>query len=191
MTGTFRKMTSPPYSQQQQQIAGQEQGIASQQQNLGQTLEQPIVTGQLPPGGQATVDLALKNALDTIKGRFASLGLSGSSMEADAVANAQEQSAVNQFSIEQALASLGLSATGQATGALGSADSTFSNLANQQVAQDAALEKAIAGFAGAAVGGRGGSPGVPGAGAGAAAAGEGSDAIGTMLATLGIDIVGA
>ena len=111
-------------------------------------------------------------------------------MEADAVANAQEQSAVNQFSIEQALASLGLSATGQATGALGAADSTFSNLANQQVASDAALEQAIASFAGAAA--RGGpGPGSPGTGAGLAAAGAGSDPLGTLAAGLGFDFVGA
>lgn len=188
MTGTWRKITTPPEQQQLTQVAQQQQALAGTEQQQGQTLIDSLIKGQLPPGQQASVDLALNNALAGVRGRFASLGLPGSSMEQEAVAYQQLQSAANAAEIERAMAQLGVSLESGAGSALGGASQTFQDIAQNQSEFDKALNSAISGFTGAlgrgtvssALGGVGG-----GGGGGAAAgttAGAASDAAGTGLA---------
>ena len=51
--------------------------------------------GPLPPGLAASVDQQMQQAIAQIKGKYASLGMSGSTAEADEIANAQNQSMIN------------------------------------------------------------------------------------------------
>jgi hypothetical protein len=139
-----------PQSQQQQQLAQQEQQLAQQQQQIGTELQQPLLTGQLPPGQQEVVAKALQDAISTIKGRYASLGLTGSTMEADAIANAQNQSTVAAAGIEQTMAQTGTQAVSNATQALQLEAQVYNTIMNAQIQQDQQLGNAISGFANAA-----------------------------------------
>jgi hypothetical protein len=88
-------------------------------------------TGTLPAGGQAAVQQNLQQTTEQIKGQFAALGMSGSTAEESALANAQQQSLINQFTIagqlgsqetQQALA-LGQLGNAQTSNALGGVQS--------------------------------------------------------------------
>jgi hypothetical protein len=130
-------------------IAGQAGQIAGQQEAYGTTLQQPLVTGQLPPGAQQEVTNALNDAISQTKSRYASLGLTGSTMEADAIANMQKQSQALTFQIAQQMAQTGGAAITQAANALGIQDQVYAQLMNAQVSQDNALQSAIARMASA------------------------------------------
>lgn len=142
-----------PQEAQLNQLAGQESALAAQQNNLGTTLTDPLVTGKLPSGAQQEVTNALNDAISTTKARYANLGLSGSTMEADAISNIQNQSTALTFQIAQNMATTGQAALTGAANALGLEDQVYTALMGAQVAQDTALKNAIAAFAGAAASG--------------------------------------
>lgn len=133
-------------------IAKQAQGLGASQQAYGTSLEQPLATGVLPAPQQAQVDQALESANAVTKSKFANLGLSGSTMEAEALAQNQQNSLAVQATIETQMAQTGQAAIGDAVSALGIQDSTIGQIMNAQVAQDTALQQSIGQFA-AAVGG--------------------------------------
>jgi len=131
--------------QQAQQL--QQQGI-----NLNtsaNTLMDPLTSGVLPPGQQAALDAATRDAITTTKSKYAGMGLSGSTMEADAVSNVQVQANAQKVQIEQQMYQSGLQAAQQATQALGLEASLYNDILGYQMQNDQALMKAIAGFAGA------------------------------------------
>lgn len=146
---------TPPGSDALNTLAQQESAFGAQQNATGQTLTQPLVTGQLPPGQEQSVQNAINDAISTTKARYASLGLTGSTMEADAISNIQNQATGVRATIEEQMAQTGLSASSQASGAFGLQGTIYSQLMQAQIAQDTALQSAIAQFASAAAIGTG------------------------------------
>jgi hypothetical protein len=128
--------------------------------NQGQQLSSYLTTGTLPPGISAGLDQAYNSAVATIKSQFAARGQSGSSSEADSLANlaftkesqgasiatnllsqgVTEQQFASQ--VYQQLLSQGLSASEYSS-------QLYTDLMNQQIAQDTALSNSIANFSGA------------------------------------------
>lgn len=96
-------------------------------------------TGNLPAGAEQFVLNAQKDEEARIRGEYASLGLSGSTMEAQDLSAASERAAAQRFQIASTVTSQGLTAAGAAGG-------EFANIANQQLAQDQRLQEAIAAF---------------------------------------------
>ncbi len=138
-----------PGSQDLKALAQQEATLASGQQAYGQQLQQPLLTGVLPPGQQQAVTNALNDAIATIKGRYGSLGLSGSSMEAEAIANAKNRSVEAAGQIEQQMAQTGTQAISSATANLGLEEQIYNTLLNATIQQDQALGNSISRFASA------------------------------------------
>jgi hypothetical protein len=146
----LNKSSGVPYLQSQQNLIGQEQAVAQQQQAYGTALQQPLLTGQLPPGQQEAVAKGLQDAISTIKGRYAALDLTGSSMEADAIANAQNQAVIASTQIEQQMAQTGQGAIQSATQALNLEAGVYNTIMNAVLQQDQNLANAVSGFANAA-----------------------------------------
>jgi hypothetical protein len=146
----LNKSQGVPYLGQQQGIAAQQARLAGQQQRYGTALEQPLLTGVLPAGQQEAVAKGLQDAISTIKGRYAAMGLTGSTMEADAIANAQNQAVIAATNIEQQMAQTGQGAITSAAQALGAEASTYNTIMNAVLQQDQNLANAISGFANAA-----------------------------------------
>lgn len=113
--------------------------------NAANALIPDEATGTLPPGAQASVTNALNADIASIQSRYASLGMSGSSAEAQDIANAQNQSAALQFSLAQQATTTGLTA-------LGLTNSVYTQLLQDQLTRQQDLQNAFANFA-AAVGG--------------------------------------
>jgi len=131
-------------------LAGTAQSTAAADRQLQKTLTDPLVTGNLPPDAQQAVNNALNDAIATTKARYAQLGLSGSTMEQDAINAVKNQTTALTFQIAQQMANTGLQAGQQGLNALGLQDQIFNQLMNAQIAQDTALQNAIAQFASAA-----------------------------------------
>ena len=132
-----------------QGVANQAATQGNQQYALGQQLQNPELTGQLPAGAQQEVNNALHDAETSIKARYASLGLSGSTEEQQALTAAQQQSTAMQFTIAQQMAQQGQAAVNSATADLGLQEQVYSAIMNATLQQDANLSNAISGFASA------------------------------------------
>lgn len=152
----LKQLISPakiPQQQNLQNLQGTESQFAAQQNQLGTTLTNPLVTGQLPQGAEQAVSNAIQDAITQTKSRYANLGLSGSTAETDAIANIQNQGTAQRFAIAEQMAQTGLNATSQAANTFGLQDQVFTALMNAQVQQDTALQQSLARFAAAAAGG--------------------------------------
>ena len=108
-------------------------------------LTQGALNNALPPEAQAQLDQAQNSAMQQIRSKYAQMGLSGSSMEAQAQAGVNEAMASQGYSIMQQLMSQGLSAAQAANAAL-------TQIMNANVTQSAATSGAIGNFAGALAG---------------------------------------
>jgi hypothetical protein len=146
----LNKSSGVPYLSEQQNLIGAQQALAQQQGAYGTALQQPLLTGQLPPGQQAAVAKGLQDAISTIKGRYDALNLTGSSMEADAIANAKNTAVLAGVQIEQQMAQTGQSAIQSATQALGMEAGVYNTIMNAVLQQDQNLANAVSGFANAA-----------------------------------------
>lgn len=102
-------------------LVAQGKGLAG----TGATLLDPLISGRLPPGAQSQVDLSTQNAINAIKAKYGSLGLSGSTMEADSIGNVLQEKSAQQFSIAEQMANQALQAMGLSTGAYGGAASAL------------------------------------------------------------------
>ncbi len=155
-----------PGSENLNALAQQEAGLASSQAKYGTALQQPLITGVLPPGQQQAVTNAVNDAITTIKGRYGALGLSGSSMEAEAIANVKNRSVEIAGKLEQEMAQTGQAAISSATANLGLESNIYDTLLNATIQQDQQLGNAISRFAtavgtGSAIkGGQGGITGI-------------------------------
>ena len=89
--------------------------IANQQQAQGTQLQSYLQTGTLPPGLQAGIDQQVQSAIATIKSRYASMGMSGSSAEQQDIANAQAQGQAAAAQQAEQLLSTGINETGMAS----------------------------------------------------------------------------
>lgn len=90
----------------------QVQQAAQQAQQTGTQLSSYLETGTLPPQIQASVDQATKDGITAIKARFAQMGVApGSSQERQAIAQLQQNAAVQGGQLASQLLSQGLSQT--------------------------------------------------------------------------------
>lgn len=112
----------------------------------GTPLLNSLKTGALPPGGQASLDQGTSAAKATVRNRFAGMGLSGSSQEADALASVDQAAAASKYNELLKSAELGLRETGQA-------NELYKTILTTQLSQDQATQQAIARLAAALAGG--------------------------------------
>jgi hypothetical protein len=136
-------------------VAGQAANAAGNANAYAGTLESPLTTGVLPQGAQEQVTQALNDSITSIKSKYASLGLTGSTAEQAAISEAQSQSQQMTFTIAQQMAQTGIQAGNQATADLGLEGTIYNDLTQAQISQDTALQNAIASFTGAIGGGVG------------------------------------
>lgn len=145
--GMFGGSKDIPFKDELTGVAGQAGGAAGSLMGTGTALTQGLLTGKLPAGAQALIDQKLKEATNTISGKYAQLGQTGSTMEADALANVQNQASEMQFKIAEDMARTGLQATGQSLQALGIESQVYSNLMQAQMKSDQSMSDTIGKFA--------------------------------------------
>lgn len=102
-----------------------------------------LTGGQLPPGAEASVSNALNAAKQSIRSKYASMGMSGSTMEAQDLSQAESRAAEMRFTVAQQIAQTGLSAAGLDAGIYGA-------IMQATLSQDQQLQNALANFAMAA-----------------------------------------
>ncbi len=112
----------------------------------GKTLMNYINTGTLPPGAMAAVTQATQSAKAAVKSRYAGLGLSGSTSEASALAQIDQQASGQIFSFAQSLLEAGIKESGLST-------EIYANLLKETDANNATMSSAIANFAASLAGG--------------------------------------
>ena len=112
----------------------------------GQQLASYISSGSLPPGVENSLQTAAQSAKASIRSKYASMGLSGSSSEAQDLANVDANVTSQGVSIAMQLLQQGVSE--QNIG-----NQIYTQLMNAQVQQDNALGSAITNFAIASAGG--------------------------------------
>lgn len=137
-------------------VAGQAQGNSGALFATGQGLIDPLTSGKLPQGAQSQVQQYVDKQNMAIKGRYASLGQTGSTMETDALNDVQKNASAQAFQIEQEMARTGLQATSQALQALGITQQAYGatagiyeNLMKSQMSHDKDVMSTIGSFAGA------------------------------------------
>lgn len=121
--------------------------LTQQATQLGQ-MGQQLGSGALPAGAQAGVTMGSEAAKARVRQQYASSGLSGSTMEAQALSEVDQQAAAQQFQMSQSLIKEGMQASGISAG-------LFDSIMKINLARDDAFSKAISNFA-AALGGAGG-----------------------------------
>lgn len=136
-------------------LADQAKLLSQQNQTLEQSLLAPLTTGLLPPAQQAQVQQAVQDAETAIRSKYASMGMSGSTVEQDAINNARNQGVQLAGTIAEQMAQTGLSAGQNAASALNISGTIYESIMNAQISQDNALQAAIAAFAGQAAIGAG------------------------------------
>lgn len=124
------------------QLEGMARGFARE----GTALSSAINTGILPPGLEAALHSATQSADANIKGTYANLGLSGSTMEAQALNADHERASAQAFSYARDLLQSGLQESGLSA-------QLFSSIMASNEAADQSLTNAIGAFAGASQGG--------------------------------------
>jgi hypothetical protein len=117
-------------------------------QTAGQALSQPLATGVLPPGAQASIDQVTQQQEAQIRQQFAAMGLTGSSMEASAIAQAQQAAQARGFALAQDMAKQGLAD-------MGLSSNIFSELLTTGLQQDQGFQDALLKFAESMAGGGG------------------------------------
>ena len=128
----------------------------------GNQLSSYLSTGTLPPGLQAGVDQAYNSAVATLKSQFADRGQSGSTSEADALANLAFTKESQGATIAQQLLQQGVSEQefanqvyqsllSQGLGASEYSSQIYTDLMQQQIAADTSLSSSIGNFSGALV----------------------------------------
>jgi hypothetical protein len=113
-------------------------------------LASTAINGQLPGPAQTALNQALQAAQAQIRSKYASLGLSGSTAEAEDLANAKMASVAQQFQIGQSMAQTGLNEVNTSNSQEGQ---LYEELLKNETAQGTELGSILAKFAGAAVGG--------------------------------------
>lgn len=134
---------TPPGVKSLQQLAGTQAGLAKSWEAQAQGEAQGI----LPAGAQALVQNNLKASEAAIRGKYAQMGMSGSSAEVQDLQAARAQALAETFQIGQQMAQTGLAESSQATGA---ETQLLQAILAAETAQGTELGNALAGFAGAA-----------------------------------------
>jgi len=136
-------MGEPAEVKQLKALEAQQAGLANKDTALA-TAEQE---GILPAGGQRLIEEKLRANEAAIRTKYAQMGMSGSSAEAQDLQGARDQALAEQFSVGQQLAATGLSAAQAATG---QESSLLSAILAQEMSQGDELGNILADFAGAA-----------------------------------------
>lgn len=110
----------------------------------GQRMQQYLETGTLPPGLQASVDQATQGAKAKIRSDYASRGLSGSTMERDALNNIDMQAKAQAGQIAVQLLNSGAQQTGMSS-------NIYNYLLRSANQEDQAMAQALAQFGAAMV----------------------------------------
>lgn len=111
-----------------------------------QEMSTNAMNGRLPGPAQSAVDQALRAAQATIRGRYASLGMTGSTPEAQDLADAEMRSVAMRFQIGQQMAQTGLQSM---AGSNDLAARIYGAILQAETAQGSQLGDALAAFAGA------------------------------------------
>lgn len=126
----------------QKSIAQSEAALKAQAAGLdaqGQQLLSSASTGTLPPGAQNLLDRQLETETAGIRSQYASMGLSGSSMEGQAIAAAQNNAITKRFDLATSLSSTGLQM-------LNASSPIYQKLFEQGLQQDQGLQEALGNF---------------------------------------------
>jgi hypothetical protein len=113
---------------------------AGEARSLGRAFTAPIFSGTLPPGAQAAVDSATNAAKAKVKSSYASLGLAGSTMEAQNLAAVDREAAAQTFKMADMLLAQGADYTKLS-------DSLYQTLLQTQLAQESDFSKSLGVFA--------------------------------------------
>jgi len=116
---------------------------AAQLNAQGQQLQTYLQTGTLPPGAQASINQAVAASQASIRSQYASMGMSGSSAEAQDLANAQTAGATQANQMAMSLMNTGIQETNMS-------DQLYQNIMNESMQQDNQLSSAIGTFAASA-----------------------------------------
>ena len=131
-----------------QSVAGENQLKSEAAQLAAQgTQLQNALNGALPPGAQAAISQASNSEKAAIRSQYASAGLSGT-MEADALAQVDQQVAAQGFKVAEQLYAQGISESSRSA-------ELFKQIMSTTAQQNSALSGAVANFAGALAGGSG------------------------------------
>ncbi len=134
-------------------IAGQQVGAAQPMITGGENIVNQANAGQLPQGQETALDQQLQQQIAQIQAQYASMGLGGSTMEQQAVQQAQDTYQANKAQeVQQYLAS-GVAEENAGTGDLNSATQNYGLIAQEQMAQNQQLSQSIANFVKAMAGG--------------------------------------
>lgn len=129
--------------QQQGQLNSLLGPIKSQAQQLsGQSLalEAPLLGGTLPAGAQAAIDNYTKGAEAQVRSTYANLGLSGSTMEADAINQVKQNAQAQTFNIANELFTQGQKGTAMSS-------DLYNTILQTQLGEDKSLSDAVGNFA--------------------------------------------
>jgi hypothetical protein len=116
------------------------QGHAASLAANGQQLQSYLQTGQLPPGVQNSITSATKSAQASIRSQYAARGMTGSSAEAQDLANVQQQAASQGADIATKLLQTGITESQLS-------DQIYGELLKTSIAQDGQLQSAVGNFA--------------------------------------------
>lgn len=105
----------------------------------GGQMENYLLSGTLPPGLQGTLNSAGDSATAAIRSGYASRGMSGSSAEAQDIANEQARLVSQGSQLAEGLFKQGLSESGMA-------DGIYTSLMQSETQRDTQLGSAISGF---------------------------------------------
>jgi hypothetical protein len=103
-------------------------------------LEAPLLGGTLPAGAQAAIDNYTKSAEAQVRSTYASLGLSGSTMEADAINQVKQNAQAQTFNIANELFQQGQKGTAMSS-------DLYNTILQTQLGEDKSLSDAIGNFA--------------------------------------------
>lgn len=98
-------------------------------------------TGILPPGQQTIVNQGVQDAQTAIRAKYASMGLTGSTMEQQDLSAAQQRGQI-------AAAQMAAQATQTGLNEMGTANQIYADIANYQLTQDTALQSSISNLTG-------------------------------------------
>lgn len=136
-----------------QQAGTQLGGMAATAQGESSALINPLLYGQELPGVAAQIQDMVNQQTAQVKGTYARLGQTGSTMEASALDDIKTKALATQYSIAASQAQMGVQLSGQAitatTSELGIEAGIYENLQKTQLAQDQSMMGMIGQFAGA------------------------------------------
>jgi hypothetical protein len=125
------------------------ENAAAADESMARALDAPLFSGVLPPGAQAALDQSRANQQAQTRSVYASLGMSGSTGETEALGAVDQNVAAQQFAMENELFS-------QAAGYAGMASQNYMDILQQQRLQDEDFSNALSRFVMSLSGGMGG-----------------------------------